>query len=67
MVAISYGKGVVVCEKYDKMNGRYFSSFVRRKFNQMFEMSGKESSKIFTMNGDPSQNAKQAQAAIKKM
>ena len=36
MVAISYGKGVIVCEPYEKMCGKYFSNFIDRNFDIMF-------------------------------
>ena len=29
MVPISYNKGVIMCEQYDKMNGPYFTDFVK--------------------------------------
>ena len=37
MVAISHGKGVLVCERYDKMDGNYFASFIDQHFNTMFD------------------------------
>ena len=35
MMAISYGKGVIICEPYEKMTGAYFSNFIDRNFNTM--------------------------------
>ena len=37
MVAISHGKGVVICERYEKMDAQYFASFIDRHFDTMFE------------------------------
>ena len=31
MVAVSYGKGVILCEQYETLNGRYFQSLVERE------------------------------------
>lgn len=36
MVVISYGKGVIICESYEKMFGVYFFNFIDRNFNIMF-------------------------------
>jgi hypothetical protein len=30
MVAIAYKKGVIICERYDKMSGDYFADFIKR-------------------------------------
>ena len=47
MVAITYERGVIVCEPYDKMNGKYFSDFIDRNFDSMFEIAGKGDSRIW--------------------
>jgi len=52
-VAVSYGKGVILCEKYDSLNGTYFSTLIEREFQRMFEASQK-GSKLFIQDGDPS-------------
>ena len=57
MVAISHGKGVLVCDRY------YFSSFIDQNFNTMFMQSGKGSSRLWLQDGDPSQNSKAAREA----
>ena len=36
MVTISYGKGVIIFQQYDKMNGEYFKQFVTENFNVFF-------------------------------
>jgi len=64
IVAISYGKGIIVCEPYKKMSGGYFASFIRRYFEDMFLDSGKDSS-TWVQDGDPSQNSRAAQNAMK--
>ena len=35
MVAISYGKGVIICEPYEKMSGSYFEDFIDRNFGKI--------------------------------
>ena len=42
MVAISYDKGIVVCEPYEKMCGTYFSDFIDRNFESMLKWLIKE-------------------------
>ena len=64
MVAISYGKGVVLCERYEKMDGNYFASFIDQHFNTMFERSCKGLSRLWLQDGDPSQNSKAAREAM---
>ena len=36
MVAISYREGVVLCEKYTKLDGQYFKGLVEREFPNTF-------------------------------
>ena len=64
MVAITHDKGVLVCERYDKMDGNYFASFIDQHFNAMFERSCKGLSRLWLQDGDPSQNSKVARAAM---
>jgi len=33
MVAKSHSKGVLVCERYEKIDGNYFASFIDQHFN----------------------------------
>ena len=38
VVAISYGKGVIYCEKLDeKLDGNCYADFIRRNFQNMFQ------------------------------
>ena len=39
MVAITHGGGVIICERYEKMDAKYFASFIDQHFNTMFERS----------------------------
>ena len=64
MVAISHGKGVVVCERYQKMDANYFAFFIDQNFNTMFERSRKGLGQLWLQDGDPSQNSKAAHEAV---
>ena len=55
LVAISYGKGVVLREAYETMNASFFPSFVREKFLGCFVRAGREKRRLFVMDNDPSQ------------
>jgi transposase len=66
VVAISYGKGVIICEPYEKMNGEYFASFIEGYFKQMFRHAGKDSM-VFIQDGDPSQNSAAAKRAMQRV
>ena len=63
MVAVSYGKGVILCEQYETLNGRYFQSLVECEFPRMFTIADKEGRRFFLQDGDPSQNSALARAA----
>ena len=66
MVAISYGKGVIICEPYEKMTGAYFSNFIDRNFNTMFQTADKGNSRIWVQDGDPSQNSALTKSAMSR-
>ena len=66
IVAISYGKGIVKCQPYDRMSGDFFAEFILANFEQMFEDAGKDSS-TWIQDGDPSQNSKKAQEAMRQV
>ena len=40
IIAIAYGKGVVLKEVYEKMDGQFFAQFIRTHFNIAFARSG---------------------------
>ena len=67
MVAVAYEKGVIICEEYDKMNGVYFSDFIRRNFIQMYGDADKDHVDYFVQDGDPSQNSQLAIDALKRV
>ena len=41
IVVISYGKGLIYCEQYEKLDGNYYADFLLRNFQNMFQKSGK--------------------------
>ena len=53
MVAISYNKGVICCEPYEEMNGRYFAAFVDNHFDHLFAAADKGCSRNFSKMGIP--------------
>ena len=65
LVAIAYGKGVILAEPYEKMNADFFSDFIRRIFPTLSEIAGAElkEEKLFLMDNDPSQTSAKAKAA----
>jgi len=64
-VAISYRKGVIFCEQYEKCDRDYFASFIRRNFRKLFRASGKMHSRLFVQDNCPIQNCAKAQQAMK--
>ena len=66
IVAISYNKGVIDCEQYEKMSGEFFKSYITRKFPTLLQLAGKPHSKLWIQDGDPSQNSYSAKMALKE-
>lgn len=66
IVAMSYDKGIIACEPYEKLTGDYFASFIRRNFGDMFEDAGKDSH-TWIQDGDPRQNSAAAKCAMKEV
>ena len=66
IVAISYNKGVICCEPYEKMNGHYLSAFIDNHFDRLFGAADKGCTRMFLQDGDPSQNSGSAQAAMQR-
>mgnify|MGYP002804063147 CR=1 FL=1 len=64
MVAISFGKGVVICKTYEKLDGRYFAGFIDENFESMFAVADKGALRLWVQDGDPSQNSAMARAAM---
>lgn len=65
IVCISYGKGVVYCEPYQKMNGAFFASVINNDFDSIIKACEKDS-RVFVQDGDPSQNSKLAKLAMER-
>ena len=65
IVGITHGKGVVICEPYEKMDGEFFADFIDKRFTDMFNRADKDSN-VFVQDGDPSQNSAKAKAAMER-
>jgi len=67
-VAIAYQKGVILAEQYEgQLNGKRFAEFVREQFPALFERSSNARGKLFLQDGDPSQNSRKAQEAMRQV
>ena len=66
LVAIAYGKGVILKVPYEKMSGKFFALFIRRHFNLAFGQAGPKTNgrRLFVMGNDPSQRSKAAVKAL---
>ena len=68
MVAISYGKGVVLCEQYDgPITGKKFAAIVKSSFSKAFKKSSNQKGKRFLMDGCPRHNSMIAKRAIENV
>ena len=67
IVAISYDKGEIVCKQYDRMCGAFSETFIDENFESMFLAAEKGESRMFLMDGDPSQNSARARAAMSRV
>ena len=68
MVAIAYGKGVVLCEQWEgTITGEKFASIVKRCLRKAFRNSANPKGKFFLMDGCPRQNSRVAMRAIEKV
>ena len=65
IVAISYGKGAIVCHHYDKLDGAYFAKFVQDNFDNMFRLANKNGSRLFVQDNCPVQNSALARRALR--
>jgi len=65
LVAVSYGKDVILREAYETMNGSFFASFVREKFPRCFVRASRKKCRLFVMDNDPSQVSSAAKLAFK--
>ena len=68
IVAVSYGKGVIYCEQYEKLDGNYYhnAGFTRRNFQNMFQKSGKYS-KLLVQDNCPILNCAKARKALREV
>ncbi len=66
-VSISYSKGVISCEQYEKLTGRFFAQFIHNEFPNIFSKSNNPDGNLFLQDGDPRQNSKLAQNAMKEI
>ena len=64
--AIAYGKGCVLWEPYETLNGAFFAEFIRKHFNICFARCGPKDGgrRLFVMDNDPSQTSKVAKRAL---
>ena len=49
IVAIVYGKGVVLKEAYEKRNGRFFTQFIQEHFNDLGQKGTENDFSLWTM------------------
>ena len=65
---MAHGKGVICAEPYEKMDGPYFSRFIRRHFTNLFDITRNDNDnnkpKLFVMDNDPSQTSAVARKAL---
>ncbi len=66
MVAISYDNGVICCEPYQELNGRFCSTFIKTHFRRMFLQADKGNRRLWIQDGDPSQNSGLAKSAMRR-
>ena len=65
-VAISYNKGVVLCEQWDsneKFNGANYNKFIKEKWEEALRKSNNSKNKLVLQDGCPVQNSKKANLA----
>lgn len=69
IVAIAFGKGVILAVPYVKMDGAFFARFIREHFNITFARAGPKhgSRRLFVMDNDPSQTSKLAMSALREI
>ena len=63
---MAYGKGVVLKEVCEKMDGQLFAQFIRTHFNIAIARSGpkRHGQRLFIMDNDPSQRSKVAKRTL---
>ena len=58
-------EGVILCESYDHLTGNFFTTFIEKHFNSLFDKANKNGSRLRLQDGDPSQNSRAAKRAMK--
>ena len=55
LAAVAWGKGIILSEVYDKMNGDFFAQFIKNNFNLCFGKAGPKTDgkRLFVMDNDP--------------
>ena len=66
IVAISYDKGVICCEPYERMCGHFFATFIKMNFTRLFMKADKGTNRLWIQDGDPSQNSGMARSAMRR-
>ena len=66
-VAISYQKGVILCENYEHLDGPFFAKFIKKNFVKVFNRSNNPEGNLFVQDGDPSQTSMQAKLAMEQV
>ena len=66
IVAIAFGKGVILKVPYEKMTGKCFANFIREHFNITFAKVGPKAhgKRLFVMDNDPSQTSREARLVL---
>lgn len=66
MVAVAHGKGVILCEPYEKLNGEFFANFIRAHFKLTLAKAGPKvnGQRLLVMDNDPSQTSRRAMKAL---
>ena len=59
IVAISFHKGIILCEPYfEKVSREVFADFIHKHFKEALEKSNNAKEKLVLQDGDPSQNSR---------
>ena len=66
LVAITHGKGVIDCYRYEKMDGPFFASFVNSRFKILFAKASKRASNLFVQDNCPVQNSNIVKETLKE-
>ena len=66
IIAIAYGKGVILKVPYKKMTGEFFATFIREHINLTLANAGPKADGrcLFLRDNDPSQTSRAAKLAL---